>query len=88
MKIQDANLPWKFRSGDIVDAGGFPYVYDTDEEIAALIVRAVNHHEALVEMVRVMSQEETDDPAAHMRAYAIAKHRARVLLAALDADNA
>ena len=55
---------------------------------AAFIVRAVNHHEALVEMVRVMSQDETDDPAAHMRAYAIAKHRARILLAGLDADNA
>ena len=54
------------------------------EANAALIVRAVNHHEALVDIVRVLTQVETDDPVAHMLEYGAACERARAILAALD----
>lgn len=83
MTSQDTKLPWKFSGGDIVDDGGVPWVLDTDEDIAAFIVRAVNHHEALVEMVRELrTLVRVTGP------MTTARERADKLLAALDAENA
>ena len=100
MSRDNLDLPWSFDMTDgieIRDCDGGKLIIQPHEEPdfvdlwsqqVKLIVRAVNHHEALVEIVRVLTQEETDDPVTHMVEYGDASKRARSILAALDADNA
>ena len=53
---------------------------------ARLIVRAVNHHESLVAIVRELTFDATGDSTGDMIRFGQACDRARILLATLDAE--
>lgn len=57
-----------------------------DPSNGAFIVRAVNHYEALVEIVRSMTFDATGDSTGDMIRFGQACDRGRALLATLDAE--
>lgn len=59
---------------------GFPGAKKRD-----FVARAVNHHEALVKIVRELIGDDVGDDVGDMIAYGDAANRARALLAELDA---
>lgn len=63
------------------------HVLSRDPAKTAFIVRAVNHHEALVDIARAMAAEMTSDSTGDMIRYGQAVDRARALLFEIDIDN-